>query len=234
MNRKRIAVLGLYRSSSTVVAGVLHHLGVDMGAPFYGGYYESEWLSKQLRRWWDEAHLPHLREKAPQAKRVRILTEWIQKRERAGAEWVGMKHPLLSLCGEDPVKAWGEETKFIRCCRPLDESVESMRRGMGFYNNPELAAGTLFAALDHFFAHRPCLEITFADMMKNPAGEIRRLIQFLEITPDESHLAAALQFVEPGRPAKVETEGKKAHVTKARRLGNLFKAMGRAVTFRGK
>ena len=161
-----------------VVAGVLYHLGVDMGAPFYGGYYESDWLSKQLRRWWDEAHLPHLQEKVSQAKRIRILTEWIQKREQAGAESVGMKHPLLSLCGDDLVKAWGEETKFIRCCRPLDESVESMRRGMGFYNNPELAAETLFAALDRFFAHRPCLEITFADMMKNPAGEIRRLIQF--------------------------------------------------------
>src|SRR6266576_4665725 len=39
MNGTRIAVLGLYRSGSTVVAGVLHHLGVDMGPPFYGGYY---------------------------------------------------------------------------------------------------------------------------------------------------------------------------------------------------
>jgi len=94
MNRTRIAVLGLYRSGSTAVAGALHHLGVDMGAPFFGGYYESEWLSKQLRQWWDE---PRLVEKVAQAKRIRVLADWVQAREQAGAKWVGMKHPLLSL-----------------------------------------------------------------------------------------------------------------------------------------
>src|SRR6266850_196200 len=128
MARVRVPVLGLYRSGSTVVAGVLHHLGVDMGAPYFGGYYESDWLSKQLRIWWDE---PRLQEKVPQTERVRVLAEWIQKREQAGARWVGMKHPLLSLCGEDLIKAWGEQTRFIRCCRPLPESVESMQRGLG-------------------------------------------------------------------------------------------------------
>ena len=111
MERTRIAVLGLYRSGSTVVAGVLHHLGVDMGAPFYGGYYESDWLSKQLRLWWDE---PRLQEKVAQAERVRVLAQWMRQREEAGARLIGMKHPLLCLSAEDLVKAWGEHTRFIR------------------------------------------------------------------------------------------------------------------------
>jgi len=102
MDQRRIAVLGLYRSGSTVLAGVLHHLGVDMGAPFYGGYFESDWLSKQLRLWWDE---PRLREKVPQDKRVRILSQWMRDREEAGARWVGTKHPLLCLSAEDLVQA---------------------------------------------------------------------------------------------------------------------------------
>ena len=121
MNRTRIAVLGVYRSGSTAVAGALHHLGVDMGPPYSGGI-TSPGLSKQLRQWWDE---PRLQEKVGRAKRVRVLAQWIQEREQGGVKWVGMKHPLLSLCGEDLVQAWGEDTRFIRCYRPLDESIES-------------------------------------------------------------------------------------------------------------
>jgi len=205
MESRRIAVLGLYRSGSTVVAGVLQRLGVDMGAPFYGEYYESDWLSKQLRFWWDE---PRLREKVAQPKRIRILSEWIQRREQTGAKWVGMKHPLLSLCGEDLVKAWGEETKFIRCCRPLNESVESMKRGMGYRGDAQLVQSTLLEALDRFFASRRHLEISFADMMNNPGREIHRAIEFLQITPGNDDIASALQFVQPGQQAKVENEMK--------------------------
>jgi len=203
MDRRRIAVLGLYRSGSTVVAGVLHHLGVDMGAPFYGGYYESDWLSKQLRIWWDE---PRLQEKVPQAERVRVLTEWIQQREEAGVRWVGMKHPLLSLCGEDLIKAWGEQTRFIRCCRPLAESVESMKRGLGYTGDAELLQGTLLNALDAFLTGREHLQIHFSDMMHHAERELRHIIDFLEITPNKENIAAALGYVKPGARAKVEVE----------------------------
>ncbi|MCX6913612.1 MAG: hypothetical protein NT167_11280 [Verrucomicrobia bacterium] len=63
MKQTRIAVLGVYRSGSPAVAGALHHLGVDMGPPFFEGFYESAGLSKQLRKWWDE---PRLREQVSQ------------------------------------------------------------------------------------------------------------------------------------------------------------------------
>ena len=229
MDRTRVAVLGLYRSGSTVVAGVLQHLGVDMGAPFYGNYYESEWLSEQLRRWWDE---PRLREKVSQKKRVRILAEWVQKREQAGASWVGMKHPLLSLSGDDLVQAWGGETKFIRCCRPLDESVASMKKGMCYRGDAQLVQGTLLVALDRFFAGHRCLEVSFANMMNQPAVEIQRMIDFLEIKPTSENLAAALQFVQPGK-AKVEIELKdqKARSGKRPPLVRLGRALRKAIPF---
>jgi hypothetical protein len=233
MESKRIAVLGLYRSGSTVVAGVLQHLGVDMGAPFFCEYYESEWLSKQLRVWWDE---PHLREKVGQPKRVQVLAKWIHQREKAGAKWVGMKHPLLSLCGDDLLQAWGPDTKFIRCCRPLDESVVSMRKGMGFKGDAEFVQGTLMTALDRFFAGRPCLEVTFADMMSNPDRELQRIIEFLEITPTSENLAKALKFVQPGQ-AKVEVtlkDRKKERQARRGRLGALLKAVGKAFSPREK
>jgi hypothetical protein len=231
MNRTRIAVLGLYRSGSTAVAGALHHLGVDMGAPFYGGYYESEWLSKQLRKWWNE---PHLQEKVGQAKRVRVLAKWIQEREQCGAKWAGMKHPLLSLCGEDLVQAWGEDTRFIRCNRPLDESIESLKR-LGGRVDSDFVQRTLLAELDRFFAGRQHFQIDFADMMSNPGRQIERILEFLQIKPDADKLASAVQFVQPGKQGKVEAEQKAARqATKRFASGALLKALRKVVPPREK
>jgi hypothetical protein len=222
--------MGLFRSGSTVVAGVLHHFGVDMGAPFYGLYYESDWLSEQLRKWWDH---PRLGKNTMQPKRVRILKEWVQEREQAGTPWVGMKHPLLSLFGDDLIQAWGEETKFIRCCRPLDESVASMKNVMGRHGGVELMQNTLMASLDRFFAGRQHLEIHFARMMDNPGHELHRLVDFLQIAPGGEQFAAALKFIQPGQHAKVETELKeqKARAGKKPPLTRLAKALRKAVRF---
>ena len=202
MKPTRIAVLGVYRSGSTAVAGALHHLGVDMGAPYFEGFYESAGLSKQLRKWFDE---PRLVEKVGSAKRVRVLADWIREREAGGARWVGMKHPLLSLCGEDIVQAWGPETKFIRCCRPLDDSIDSLKR-LGRSVDGAHLQGTLMTALDKFFAGREHLAIEFADLMSNPRREVERLVQYLQIEADEAKIQAAVSFIEPGKKSKVERE----------------------------
>ena len=231
MKPTRIAVLGVYRSGSTAVAGALHHLGVDMGAPFFEGFYESAELSKQLRRWWDE---PRLVEKVAQAKRVRVLEQWIKEREAGGAKWVGMKHPLLSLCGEDLMQAWGPETRFIRCCRPLGDSIDSLKR-LGRSVDGAFLQGTLMTALDRFFAGREHLAIQFADLMSNPRREVERLMQYLGITADEAHIAAAVGFIEPGKKSKVETEqGEKIGAGEGYRPVRVWGAIRKIVAGRGK
>ena len=229
MKPTRIAVLGVYRSGSTAVAGALHHLGVDLGPPFFEGFYESAWLSEQLRRWWDE---PRLREKVGQAKRVRVLAQWIQEREQGGARWVGMKHPLLSLCGDDLVQAWGPETRFIRCCRPLEDSINSLRR-LGRKVDGAFLQGTLMAALDRFLAGREHLAIQFAELMANPRGQVQRLMEYLQITTDAERIQSAIRFIEPGRQSKVEIEqGERIGEKKASGLGALWGTLRQAVTRR--
>jgi hypothetical protein len=230
MKPTRIAVLGVYRSGSTAVAGALHHWGVDMGPPFFEGFYESAGLSEQLRRWWDE---PRLREKVSQAKRIRVLAQWIQERERGGARWVGLKHPLLSLCGEDLLQAWGPETRFIRCCRPLEDSINSLRR-LGRKVDGAFLQGTLMAALDRFLAGREHLAVEFADLMSNPRREVLRLMDYLQITADPERIEAAIRFIEPGRKSKVETEqGEQVGATKTSGLSAVWGALRKAVTHGG-
>ena len=97
----RIAVLGPYRSGTSLVAGVLHRLGVNMGPPFWMKddenssecFYESRAVGHKLQRWW---HEPKIRERTSQEVRIEFLSQWIAKQE-AKMRPVGLKHPLLSL-----------------------------------------------------------------------------------------------------------------------------------------
>jgi hypothetical protein len=191
----RIAVLGLYRSGSSAAAGVLHHLGVEMGAPYWLDNYESARLARRLRRWW---HEPDLQERYPPAERVRKLRDWISFLEAGHATHVGAKHPLLSLCGDDLVEAWGPAVRFIRTWRPLDESIASIRR-TEWWPEPkgEKLQRRLWDEVNRFFAGREHLRIDFTDMLADPAREIQRIADYVDLKPDDDRFAAALASIRP-------------------------------------
>jgi hypothetical protein len=191
----RIAVLGLYRSGSSAAAGVLHHLGVEMGAPYWMDHYESARLAKRLRSWW---HEPHLEERFPPAERVRKLSDWISFLEAGRATHVGAKHPLLSLCGDDLVQAWGPAVRFIWTWRPLDESIASIRR-TNWWPEPygEKLQRRLWDEVNQFFAGREHLRVDFSDLLADPAREIRRIADYAALAPNEDHFAAALASIRP-------------------------------------
>ena len=197
MAATRVAVLGLYRSGSSASAGVLHHLGVDMGPPFSMDHYESARLAKRLRHWW---HEPDLKECYPRTERVRKLRDWVSFLEAGSATHVGAKHPLLSLCGDDLLEAWGPAVRFIWTWRPLDESIASIRR-TGWWPEPygEKLQRHLWDEVNRFFAGREHLRVDFADMLANPAREIRRIADYANLPPDDDRFATALASIQPER-----------------------------------
>ena len=206
MTATRIAVLGLYRSGSSAAAGILHHLGVDLGAPFWAGYYESARLARRLRHWW---HEPDIQERYPRAERVRKLEDWIGFVEGGGATHIGAKHPLLSLCGDDLIAAWGPSTRFVWTYRPLDESIASIRR-THWWPDPwaERLQVRLWEEVNRFLAGRQHLRIDFADLLANPAREVGRMVSYLRLTPDAERLSAALASVRrddaEGKPRRLD------------------------------
>jgi hypothetical protein len=189
----RVVVVGLYRSGSSAAAGVLHHLGVEMGAPYFQDHYESAQLAKRLRRWW---HEPDLKEQFPSGERVRKLRDWIYFLEGRGATHVGAKHPLLSLCGNDVLDAWGPAVRFIWTWRPLDESIASIRRA-GWWIEPygEQLQRRLWAELNGFFAARDHLRVDFSDMLADPAREIARIADYVNLPRNGDRFAAALASI---------------------------------------
>ncbi len=194
MGVNRIPVLGLYRSGSTATAGILHHLGVDMGGPFWGNYYEPYSLSERLREWWNE---PFLEAQVDRAERVQAFRQWGDSRAAYDQHSIGCKHPLLSLCGDDLIEAWGAETRFIWTCRPLDESIDSIVRLNWWPAHAERAQRTLWEATHDFFSGTEHLRIEFADMLDNPRRQAERIIEFVGIQPTEEQLDAAVKFIQP-------------------------------------
>lgn len=196
-----LAVLGLYNSGSTAVAGALHRMGVHLGGPFWynsddnspDNFYEPWDLGCQLRYWWNE---PDLRENTDRPTRLLCLANWLHLRRCVYAGTVGAKHPLLCLCAEDLPAAWGEQTIFVRTWRPLPESIARLKARGWFPNYEERLQGILWQVLEQFCARRPHLRIEYQRLRKEPAAVLGEIAEYAHLTPTAAQLTAAMAFIQ--------------------------------------
>ena len=196
-----IAILGLYNSGSTALAGALHRLGVHMGAPFWyssderakNNFYEPWDLACQLRVWWNE---PDIRENTPRPIRIACLDSWVRLRQCYSQAAVGAKHPLLCLCGDDLVTAWGADAIFLRAYRPLEESIERLRARHWFAGREEPLQRRLWEALEDFCAGQPHLVIDYRRLRSDPAAVLREIADYARLQPAASQWTAAEVFID--------------------------------------
>ncbi|HEY7158747.1 MAG TPA: hypothetical protein VH575_32685 [Gemmataceae bacterium] len=198
---RRIAVLGLYNSGSTALAGVLHRLGVDMGAPFWfnsddnspRNFYEPWDLGCMLRYWWNE---PAIREMTERATRVACLANWIRLREGVHQGAAGAKHPLLCLCGDDLVEAWGTQTLFVRAYRPLGESIARLRLRRWFAGHEDRLQLNLWDAAENFCTRQPHLRVEYHRLKREPAAVLGEVVAYTRLTPTAEQMATAVAFID--------------------------------------
>jgi hypothetical protein len=202
-DRRRIAVIGLYNSGSTAITRMLHRLGVNMGEPFWANsiegdkqnFYEPYDLSWRLRKWW---HEPDAAESVPSVERVRFLERWVALHECESQGPVGAKHPLLSFCGRDLVKAWGENTIFLWAWRPLNESIEKLKLRGWFPGNHESIQRRLWSSIMNFIASHPGVaKIEFSQARSDPRGTAQSLASLAGLHPSESTLRSATECIFP-------------------------------------
>ncbi len=198
---KRIAVLGLYNSGSTAVAQMLHRLGVNMGAPFWecsdegspNNFYEPNDLSWHLRRWWDE---PKAVERVPAPERIRFLRSWAALQECVQPGPLGAKHPLLSLCGDDLLAAWGPQTRFLWCWRPLDQSIAQLLKRRWFKGFAESLQRRLWRSLNDFQSRRcDVVRLDWGRVKAEPLWAARELASLAGLVPEEARLQAAARII---------------------------------------
>ena len=189
----RIAVAGLYRSGSTAIAGILHRLGVDMGPPFYENYYESFFLSAQLRLWWQE---PFIIERVSSEHRVQLLKQWISQSKMVNAKAVGAKHPLFCLCCDDILSAWGHNTRFVWAYRSLETSVASLAR-QGWWHPLECrrVQEILWEEANLFFSKNNHFRLEYEELVREPIEHIKKVTEFLNLNSTEKEIQAAAEFI---------------------------------------
>jgi hypothetical protein len=200
--QKRIAILGLYNSGSTALAGMLHRLGVNMGSPFWRvsdensneNFYEPYDISRQMRRWYKE---PHLIDRGSPAERIAFFRDWITLQESKSAQPVGVKHPLLSLCASELLNGWGTETCFLWSWRNLEESVAGLqRRGWFAPEFVEPLQNRLWNSLQEFASRHPqIIRLDWNQVQSNPMETAQYLATLAGIHPSAEQLQSAAEFI---------------------------------------
>ena len=205
-----VAVVGLHRSGSSCLAGVLMRLGVHMGDEL-GGYEPTGGH--------EAVGLAHLCEKAypfPSTKlnvspqkleedlRVHVLR--VQNSARKKKEIAGGKYPHLCAMGNELKSICGKGLRVIHIDRPLVESINSLKsrsaKSHGWlYASDEQSESLqrwLWDCKLQFLETTDHLSVNYADLLKNPENEISRIIEYLGISPSKSKIAEAACHVQPG------------------------------------
>lgn len=206
-----VAVIGLHSSGSSCLAGVLHHLGVNMGDKL-GGYwggdpdgqcgFEAAGLAALC-----EAAIPFPKVKMVQPRQVvwRSLRQWInQRRQRAVSKGTiaGGKYPQLCRMGHQLRNVCGKHLRIVNISRPLEESIESIIRRCPDRSPEDLAEHQtwLDGGRDDLLAATPPehqITVEYADLLANPRREISRLVRFLDLKVTKGQFRKARDYVKP-------------------------------------
>ena len=228
---RRIAVVGLYNSGSSILTKILYILGVRTGQMTAPGkinhHYENFEMKVFLRKAWNEPYgIPKVYSRA---ERVLRLRNWIEREEaEADGAAVCLKHPLLALSLDDVLNAWGDNTTFIWAHRPLNESIAALSRRRWFGKTGTKLQNKLWLALRSFFQcgpdfggaagsasdeascrlHQPLL-VNYRELLDDPLTCVQRIITALGLTPTTSQIMTAVAAVRSRSPSGNRTRMKK-------------------------
>jgi hypothetical protein len=201
-----IVVLGPWCGGTSAVAGVLHHLGVFMGADFVWAYrgphetWEDSHLSKICVRAFTE---PGAQLQMDSGSLVGHLRGWADNHRgaaRSAGRRPGVKHPLLCVAMDFMREACGPVVPVV-VDRPVANVMASLNRLGWWKDEHERAESTahLIAARDQALAGVATVRVDFEELRAAPAEVIRRLATELGLTVTEAQLTAAADSVmKPG------------------------------------
>lgn len=191
-----VVVLGPQRSGTSLVAGLLREVGVDMGRNLIGktfsnptGHYENaefvELNDRILLAAGGDANHPPLPQEIERVKTafIKDIRSLIQRSQKALWGWKDPRTALtLSL-----YLPFLENPFFILCRRDIESIAASLekRSAVPFQEGVRLAQlyeKRIETALNSHEEY-PRLEIAYEELLKNPAGVIQTLIAFLDIRP---------------------------------------------------
>ncbi|HEV2519026.1 MAG TPA: sulfotransferase [Thermoplasmata archaeon] len=221
---KTVVVLGMHRSGTSVVGGVLHALGVDMGTRV-----EREgWVGKHWSNPTGHFENPDFvafdyRVLGGDATGIRGRPRWEDLATRApefAAEARSLVHRFRSpLWGwKDPWTVltlelflpYLDAPHFVFVRRPKEQVLASLRKRSTAQDSEiaelfDLYQERLARLKDQLRAY-PILEIDYPQMVEDPGPTVRSLIEFLGLRPTREELERALGMVLDGDRLRRESQ----------------------------
>ena len=177
-----VIVVGCFRSGTSAVAGVCHHLGVMMGKKFDKpsranpkGYFE-DLDFKRLHKEMEEGVYS-----------TEAYSDLVRRREEDFDLW-GIKDPRLCLFLPELTKRLKADHCLINVIRPLDEVAGSLQKQMG--QDPELWQKLMMhywsAKHDHIANYEgPILNVRFSRLLSDPKYTVERIAKFVKCEPNQ-------------------------------------------------
>ncbi len=225
---KTVVVLGMHRSGTSLVAGILEKLGVNMGKRQVGvhwsnplGHYENidfvkmdDKILEKAGGTWDNP--PEISDILRLTSDEKLMSE-IEKVVRINEDTVwGWKVPTTSLTIELYLP-FLTDPHFVVCYRDPEAIARSLKKRDDMDREKALQLTDHYIkSIKEFFRRHPELkyiEIHYEDVVKNPEEAIRGLIDFLGIRPTQEQINNALSLVlPPDEVEKLKNELKKKEI----------------------
>jgi hypothetical protein len=200
-----ILVLGVPRSGTSTIAGVLHHLGVFMGERFPQpspmnprGFFEDQEVIELHRRFLDHGAFPETVILTDDADKLAAYETFIRSREAMGRTW-GFKDRYTPFLFHLARRFIQQPLRVIVTERPFHESVHSWaaQRQCHIKEAQKVIADTLYArdlALSEF--EGPVLRLRYHTLVEQPEFAVFQIARFVDLI-DPYKMADAKDFIDP-------------------------------------
>jgi len=203
-----VVIVGTQSSGSSAIAGVAYHVGVWMGTDLGGRYgrnpntrcgFEDRTITRIVQR-----HVPFMRPRRGSANVLRrSLTHRIRTLQQEAASHgtiAGIKLPRLSFVGDILLDLCGDGLRVIDCDRPLEDSIQSVKRRMPNNKNCERWQTWLWNGKHAFLATVPedrRLTVEYYATVRDPHTTAERITAFLGLSPTPEQMQRAVAIIHP-------------------------------------
>jgi len=178
-----IVVLGCFRSGTSAVAGILHHLGVFMGSEF------DEFTSHNKSGYWEDLEFKNFHKKMELSsfnEKDRENYEKLIRSRQVNFELWGLKDPLLCLFLDEFLNNLQDQVKLIVCDRNQEKIAQSMCNVLGNQDNYKN-----FLKLANFYVNSmnkqvykckiPFLRVDHEKLIQQTSETIKEICNFLNL-----------------------------------------------------
>jgi len=197
-----VVVVGLHRSGSSLLAGMLHTVGVHMGNKFIGCEFNGGYEAKTFARLCEQMMpFPGTEFKLGVDEFKNRFQRWATARSKEAkkkGQIAGCKYP--HSCAVAPMlrDALGSQMKVVHINRPLEKSIASLIRRDGKRQDTQLLEQVqrfLWEKKQEFLGTQEHITVQYEDLLDSPEKELKQAIDFLGIHPSDKLIFKACRLV---------------------------------------